>query len=116
MKIERKSVGDITILAFAGEFDAMDLADANQAMGGVTDDGSTRLVFNLSGLTFINSMWISYLLKTNKDLKAQGGELVLSEPSRFFQTTIKHLGLDGEFRVFPDDQAALEHFGAGETA
>jgi len=111
VKIERKTVGAINILAFTGEFDAMDLADANEKMGGVTDEGCTRLVFNLSDLTFINSMWISYLLKTNKDLKAQGGELVLSEPSRFFQRVGQAIGLEKVFEIFPDDSAALKHFG-----
>ena len=116
MKIERKTVGSINILAFTGEFDAMDLADANEKMGGVTDEGATRLIFNLSDLTFINSMWISYLLKTAKDLRAQGGDLVLSEPSRFFQRVGQAIGLEKVLETFPDDQAALEDFGAGGAA
>jgi anti-anti-sigma factor len=111
VRIDRKIVGDITVLAFTGEFDAMDLGDAHQALGGAIEEDCTRAVFNLSGLTFINSMWIGYLLKTGRDLKARGGELVLSEPSRFFERVGTAIGVGRVITTFPTDQAALEHFG-----
>ncbi|MHC4163973.1 MAG: STAS domain-containing protein [Planctomycetota bacterium] len=111
MRIERKTVGNVTILAFAGEFDATDLAEADERVGVVVAEGRTRLVANLRELTFIDSMWIGYLLKTARRLKARDGELVLSEPSRFFQRVGQAIGIDRVFEIFPDDRAALEHFG-----
>lgn len=116
MKIDRRTVGEVTVLAFTGDFDAMDLADAAATMGGALDEGCTRAVFNLRDLTFINSMWIGYLLKTARDLKDRGGELVISEPSRFYQRVGQAIGVEKVVTSFPTDQAALEHFGADGSA
>jgi anti-sigma B factor antagonist len=111
VRIQRNTIGNVTVVAFSGEFDAMDLPAVDAEMEGIIQEGCTRLVFNLRDLTFINSTWISYLVKTNRDLKAREGELVLSEQSRFFQRVGKALGIDRVFTIVPDDQAALEHFG-----
>ena len=116
MKIDRKTAGDVTILAFAGEMDSDNLPAAREETDGVITAGCDRLVFNLGELAFINSSALAYLITVHKRVKSMDGELVFSAPSRFFQTTIKHLGLEGEFKVFQDDQAALEHFGAGGAA
>lgn len=116
MKIDRRTVGDVIIFAFAGDFDAMDLADAAATMGGALEEGCTRAVFNLRELTFINSMWIGYLLKTARDLRARGGELVVSEPSRFYQRVGKAIGVEKVVSSFPTDQAALQHLGEDGSA
>jgi len=116
VRIDRKTAGDVTILAFAGEMDSDNLPAAREATDGVITAGCDRLVFNLGELAFINSSALAYLITVHKRVKSMDGELVFSAPSRFFQTTIRHLGLEGEFRVFPDDQAALEHFGGGGAA
>jgi len=111
VRIQRNTIGSVTVVAFTGEFDAMDLPAVDEEMEGIVQEGCKQLVFNLRDLTFINSTWISYLVKTSRDLKAQSGELVLSEPSRFFQRVGKALGIDRVFNIVPDDQAALDHFG-----
>jgi len=111
MRIDRKAAGNVTILAFAGEMDADNLPAARAETDGVIQGGCDRLVFNLGQLAFINSSALAYLISVHKRVKSMDGELVFSQPSRFFQTTIRHLGLEREFRIFPDDQAALDHFG-----
>jgi anti-sigma B factor antagonist len=116
VRIQRNTIGSVTVVAFAGEFDAMDLPAVDAEMEGIIQEGCTKLVFNLRDMTFINSTWISYLIKTERDLKARGGELVLSEPSRFFQRVGQVLGIERVFTIVPDDRAALEHFGEDGAA
>jgi len=110
MKIERKTAGNVTILAFTGEFDAFNLPQVGEKIDTLIQKGCMHLVFNLRLLKFINSSALGYLIKTAKRLKELDGELVLSEPSKFFQTTIKTLGIDQIFRIYPDDQEALKYF------
>jgi anti-anti-sigma factor len=116
VRIDRRTAGSVTILAFAGEIDSDNLPAARVETDGVIQAGCDRLVFNLGQLAFLNSSALAYFITVHKRVKSMDGELVFSEPSRFFQTTIKHLGLEGEFKVFPDDQAALEHLGEGGAA
>jgi len=116
MKIDRRTAGDVTIMAFAGEIDSDNLPAARDETDEVIQAGCERLVFNVGQLAFINSSALAYLITVHKRVQSMDGELVFSEPSRFFQTTIQHLGLEREFKVFPDDRAALEHLGAAGTA
>lgn len=110
MKIERKTVGDVTLLAFTGEFDAFNLPTISEKLDNLIQTGVKKLVFNLRLLKFINSSALGYLIKTHKRLKEIDGELVLSEPSKFFQSTITTLGIDQIFKIFPVDEEAIKYF------
>ena len=103
MKIERKTAGNVTILAFTGEFDAFNLPTVGEKIDQLIQKGCTHLVFNLRLLKFINSSALGYLIKTAKRLKELDGELVLSEPSSSFQ-------FDQIFRIYPNDQEAVKYF------
>ncbi|MCZ6787097.1 MAG: STAS domain-containing protein [Planctomycetota bacterium] len=112
MKIERKTAadGDVTILAFTGEFDAFNLPTISEKIDTLISKGCTKLVFNLHLLKFINSSALGYLIKTHKRLKQLDGELVLSQPSKFFQTTIATLGIDQIFKIYANDAEAVTYF------
>ncbi len=110
MKIERKTAGDVTILAFTGEFDAFNLPTISEKIDALINTGCTKLVFSLSRLKFINSSALGYLIKTHKRLRELDGELVLCQPSKFFETTIKTLGIDQIFSIFGTDEDAVKHF------
>ena len=110
MKIERREEDSVTILTFTGEFDAFNLPKISEGIDQLIQKGRTELVFNLKGLKFINSSALGYLIKTHKNLKEYDGELVLSEPSKFFQTTVATLGIDQIFKIYTDDVEAIKHF------
>jgi anti-sigma B factor antagonist len=110
----------VDILSFEGEFDASTVP-AIEAIDGLVENGRRRLVFSFAGLTFVASPVLGYFVKVGKRVKQAGGEVVLSRPSQFMDATIRTLGLDQIFDVFPDDDAAVRHFqggrgGAGDAA
>ncbi|HEX5138819.1 MAG TPA: STAS domain-containing protein [Planctomycetota bacterium] len=115
MKVRRKQVGDIDILTFEGEFDASTIP-AIEAIDGLLEQGRNRLVFSFAELTFVASPVLGYFVKVGKRLKGLGGAVVFSRPSPFMEATIRTLGLDQIFDVFPDDNTALRHFGAAGDA
>lgn len=108
MRIARKQVGEVDVLSFSGEFDASKVPLAE--IDALVEEGRLRLVCSFGALTFITSPVIGYLVKTGKQVKTRGGEMVFAEPSRFMRATIQTLGLDQIFEVFPTDAAAVEHF------
>ncbi len=117
IKIEQKTVANVTILTFTGEFDAFNRPQVGEKIDTPIQAGCTHLVFNLRRLTFIDSTALGHLIKTAKRLKELHGELVLSNPSKFLQTTIKTLGVEQILKVFPSDEAAVKYFhGAGGEA
>jgi anti-sigma B factor antagonist len=110
VRIERETAGDVTILAFAGEFDAANVPSTIKETDGLIE-GSLRLVFNFRKLTFIDSSGLGYLLKTMKVLGGQDGDLVFSEPAKCFRNIVDVYGLGHVFKIFASDRAALDHFG-----
>ena len=115
MRIDKEQVGEVTILSFVGEFDAVNKPAMLQEIDDLID-GSKQLIFNLSEVTFVNSSALGYLLKTVKALRDEGGELAFSDPAKCFRTIIDVYGIEKVFTVFASDRAALEHFGADGDA
>ncbi len=114
MKIDRRQAGDVVILAFTGEFDAFNLPTISEAIDTLIEKGTNQFVFNLHLLKFINSSALGYLIKVSKQLREMEGELALSQPSKFFQSTVSTLGLDQIFKIFPSDEEAVQYFAGGE--
>ena len=115
MQIHWRTEGNVTVAKLEGQLDAANLDAAKTEIEGRVDEGAVKLCINLDSLDFINSSGIGYFVAIYKRLKQEGGELVLSEPSRFLQSTIRTLGLDRIFEVFESDAEALKHF-AGQDA
>ncbi len=101
----------LSILALHGEFVTDELPAVSQRFDALIESGQYRLIVNLHELEFIESLPLGFLIKTQRRLKKNNGEIVLSQPSPFLRTAINTLGLDHAFRVFPTDEQALEHFG-----
>jgi anti-anti-sigma factor len=107
--------GGVTVAKLEGQFDTANLGGAKEEIEARINEGALQLCLNLGGLEFINSSGIGYFVVVHKRLKAEGGELVLSEPSKFLQSTIRTLGLDRIFEIYESDAEALKHF-AGQEA
>lgn len=101
--------GDVTVLEFAGEFDAFNLPTTSKEIDGLIDAGDVQLVFNLKKLSFINSSALGYLIKARKKAQAAGGDVVLVQPSNFFRKTLVTLGLDKLFSVYESTEDGVAH-------
>jgi anti-sigma B factor antagonist len=109
MEMHSRSDGDIVLLALRGHCETDDLPALKAQVDGFIEGGARKLCLNFAGLSFLNSTALGYLVATAKRLGELGGQLVLSEPSRFFAATIRTLELHHIFEIFPHDDAALQH-------
>ncbi|MHC4819253.1 MAG: STAS domain-containing protein [Planctomycetota bacterium] len=112
MKIERKTAGSVTILACAGAIDVDSVGALSENTDAVVGMGCRRLVVSLGDLEFASSAMLASLIMAHRRLSEVDGEVVISAASVFLAKTIKTLGLDQALKIFPDDRAALAHFGA----
>lgn len=112
MDIEQKNAENVTVATLKGEFDAHNLQDVSDRLDDIVNK-SQNVVLNLKDLKFINSSALGYLIKTSKRMRELDGEIVLAEPSKFLQATIRTLGIDQIFKVFENDDDAVKHFAGG---
>lgn len=118
MKLEKFRYDDgdlsVVILKFTGEFDTFNLPGFSERIDRMITLGDTRMVLDLHLLKFINSAALGYLIKTHKQLKERGGEMVLARPSKFLKKTLVTLGLDGVFKIYDTAENAVGHFKGGK--
>jgi anti-sigma B factor antagonist len=96
--VERTSDGsDPLVVSIGGEVDMSNVAAVESALRGVLVDPPDLVVFDLSGLSFIDSSGIAVLLRVAEKL----GRLELRNPSSTVQRIIQATGLSDVLRVEP---------------
>ena len=110
MRIDEEQAGDISILTVVGELDASTLPDAHEKLASLLKVLRVRIVFDLSGMEIVTSTGVSFLIDAAKRTRELGGDVVLSNPSRLLQRTLKSLKFDEFFRVFPTRKEAVWYF------
>ena len=115
VRVEKRRSGDVTVLTFTGEFDALSLRTVSAEIDTLVESGYTKLCFNLRLLTYIHSAALGYLIRTKNRAEERGGDLVLVQPSKFVSKTLYILGLDELFKLFDCDVDAIDHFHDGRT-
>ena len=113
MDIRHRDEGGVSFLTLDGQFETFSLPTVSQRVERIIDVGGRRVCMNFNGVSFINSTALGYLVEASKKLKDLGGELVFSEPSRFFADTVRTLELHLLFEIFPTDDDAAAYFAAG---
>ena len=110
MKVEKKTVGAVTIIGIVDEFDSSGLAALDEEVDALIESGVNQLVVNLRLLTFIDSTALGWLVKTAKRLRRMDGELVVSEPSTYFDKVIRAFGIDLILNIHATDEEAVARF------
>lgn len=94
------------VLHLRGEFDTYYVRALQDEIAELISAGVLRVVLNLRLVRFINSTALGAIIKASKQLKAEGGALVIARPSPFCRTIIEKVGLDRVVPVLDTDEAA----------
>jgi anti-sigma B factor antagonist len=113
-RIVEERLGAATIvLAINGEADMRIAGELKDRLGEVLDDGSSAVVVDLTGATFVDSTALGVLLGAMKRQRARGGRFRVvaprSEIRRIFEMTL----LDRVFELDLTRQEALAAAGDG---
>jgi anti-anti-sigma factor len=111
MRIQVEPRDSYAILHLRGEFDTYYVPAFQEEIDSLTKAGVVHVVLNLRLVKFINSTALGGLIKASKVLTANGGQLLISRPSRFCKDIIEKVGLDRVISVHETDEAAAAAFG-----
>ena len=104
---------EVTVLSFDGQID--DFPALIQAVDGLLENQVKRLAVDLHGLPFINSAALGYLVKVNKQMAADGGELALCSLQPALLRIFEMTQLDQLFPTFQDIDEAVAYLGGDPT-
>ena len=88
------------VVALIGELDAAASDGAWDTLSALIDDDTEELVFDVSGLTFIDSRGLSVLIRAWKALGASSDRLItLRDPRDSIRRTLDAAGLGQAFEI-----------------
>lgn len=100
MDLSVERVGNASLINVSGELDAdtgypLFLAAAKEA-----ENGSPEIVFDLSGVTFIDSVGLGMLIRSRDELADQhGAAVILRNPSAWVSRLLEMTALTAHFRI-----------------
>jgi anti-sigma B factor antagonist len=95
------------VVAPRGEVDAVTAPQLGRRLLGLADEGKTRVVVDLSNVTFMDSTGIGVLLNALRQLRLRKGSLVLVCPTERVLRPFQITGLVDHLSIFGSREQAL---------
>jgi len=111
MKIEIRTVGDISILDCSGK---ITLGEGTMAVRNTVRDilknNGKKIILNLADVNYIDSSGIGELVSTYTTVTNSGGQFILLSLTKKIQELLQITKLLTVFQVFDSEQAAVASF------
>lgn len=102
LRITTTELGDATLLALQGELDPLTAPDLLARVDDVlSQSDTTHLVFDVGGLTFIDSSGLRTLIATKRSMLERGGDLEIRNATTKTRRLLEITGLDTFLQVTP---------------
>lgn len=120
MKIDKSLHDDYAVLTLKGEFDTFYCPALMQEVETLVERGINHLVLDMRLVKFINSTALGAVIKAHKRCRAEGGDLVVAQPSPFVRDVIKKVGIDKLIAMHDTEadavKAIIKHLNQQELA
>ena len=105
-----RQLGDYAVITPLTDFDAA-LADCLRDDLMAAAATHPHVLMDLHAVEFLDSTALGLLVRGRQEARQHEATFDLAAPSRFVLTVLHTMRLDGVFRIFPDQQTALEVLG-----
>ncbi len=102
--------GNVAVIGVNGRIDGSSAPQLDDALQAAINGKHFKIVADLSGTEFMSSAGMRALLKARLAVQDKHGELRLAAPSDYLMDSLKLVGLDKLFHIFPSRGAALYDF------
>ena len=108
LRIDRAEVSGHLILAVSGRMEAENAVHFEEKCEECMREGNTKLIADLSGLTYVSSMGLRSFLSVAKALQAKGGSLRLCCLKGLVKQVFEITGLTHALSVFESVDSAVQ--------
>ncbi len=108
MKIDKSLQDDYATLTLKGEFDTFYCPALMQEVDDLLDRGINHMILDMRLVKFINSTALGAVIKAHKRCRAEGGELVVAQPSPFVRDVMTKVGIDKLVDLHDNEQSATK--------
>lgn len=108
LKAEQK--GDIFILRIKGRLDAVSSPLAEKKIFEAINSGHSKLLLDMSGVTYLSSAGMRMLLSITKRLRTMSGKLAICSVTISVVDVLKMSGFDHALHLFKTEDEATRQF------
>ncbi len=109
MDIQEHSTGTVIVFALHGRLTLESFGRLRDRVRTLVDQGGRRLVLDLSGVSYVDSIGVAELVRCQVIVGNQGGQLVLAELPTQITRLLHVTKLDQIFARFGTVAQAIEH-------
>lgn len=110
MLINSSSIEDITVVAPEGRCDRRTGHVLAEWLESAYRSGANRIVVDMSGVTFMDSTGLATLIRSMKQCRAAGGDLLLANLQQPVRIIFELTRLDSAFMICPSVDTAVDSF------
>lgn len=99
LDVATRTAGECLIVKLQGELDVTNAATAGQAISDAAEVPHTRLIFDLTGLAFMDSTGIRVLVRAHRMAGERGASVALVGPTPSVSRIIDITGLNRAFTI-----------------
>jgi anti-sigma B factor antagonist len=111
VKLNTRQVGDVTVIDAAGRITLGEgTSTLRDAIKGIVDNGSKKVLLNLGEVNYIDSSGIGELVSAFTTVTNQGGQLKLLNLNKRIQDLLQITKLYTVFEVHDDEAASIRSF------
>lgn len=110
MEMNTEQHGDVTVISLVGELDSTTSPDATTYIEGEIEGGSTTLVLDLTGLTYLSSAGLRVILGAGRAARTAGGDTRLAIAEGNIQKVAEMAGFAKIMKTFLTAEEAVESF------
>ena len=110
MNISIKTAGDVKVLEFGGKLDHQTSPDAQEQITKLIETGERKILVNFENLDYISSAGLRILLVAAKQLKPDGGEILICNLNDVVREVFDISGFMTIFKVFGSEAEGLDGF------
>ena len=107
LSLQTGTVADRTVVQVSGEIDVYTAPQLRQRLRDLMEAGASNLVVDLRGVEFLDSHGLGVLIGVLKQMRTQGGTLVLVCVKESVLRVFRITGLDQIFTIVPSVDAAV---------
>ena len=111
MEIQEQSAGTVIVFELRGRLTMESFGRVKDRVRTLVDQGGRRLVLDLSGVSYVDSIGVSELVRSHVILGNHGGHLALAAIPAQVDQLLQVTRLDQIFHRFGTRAQAIEHVG-----
>ena len=106
LEIRTNLTEKIAIARADGRIDASTAPQLEEELNNMIQQGEENILLNLAGVSYISSGGLRVLLKINKELHKNGGNLILCSLNTDVHKVIKLAGFTSIFKIYSSEEEA----------